>query len=439
MAFTIITSLHLIIGEQAPKIYAIRRPESVALWCALPLKFFYVLSYPFLIVLSVATSRILRLVGIEAASEHDAPHSEAEIRALVRQAHVHGELTRAEHRLIHAIFEFDDMICRRVMVPRRDAVFLDVDQTFPECLEIIARTKHSRYPLCEDSLEHVIGIVHVKDLVGVDPKSPVDLQKYARPPHHVPETMPMSQLLRHFQRTHQLMAMVVDEHGTIVGVVTLENVMEQIVGSVEDEFDTEPPYFTSEGDSQSIVLGSTPLELVNEQLGLHLEADDVDTFAGALLERVGRVLQKGDIVELPGARAEVIEVEGARAKRIRVTLEHPQSWNDRLGARSKDSTRLFRDSALSRVRNFEKILRNSCLWLACRRLTVGTFWLNVCLHGSATSAPFRRLTDGHLSLLGSFDSYCSLLWPCWPWGPRPGSRRSRRPPWSSAPISRVPR
>ncbi len=324
VAFTIITSLHLIIGEQAPKIYAIRRPESVALWCALPLKFFYIFSYPFLIVLSVATSRILRLVGIEAASEHDAPHSEAEIRALVRQAHVHGELTRAEHRLIHAIFEFDDMICRRVMVPRRDAVFLDVDQTFPECLEIIARTKHSRYPLCEDSLEHVIGIVHVKDLVGVDPKSPVDLQKYARPPHHVPETMPMSQLLRHFQRTHQLMAMVVDEHGTIVGVVTLENVMEQIVGSVEDEFDTEPPYFTSEGDSQSVVLGSTPLELVNEQLGLHLEAEDVDTFAGALLERVGRVLQKGDVIDLPGARAEVIEVEGARAMRIRVTLEHPQ-------------------------------------------------------------------------------------------------------------------
>jgi CBS domain containing-hemolysin-like protein len=324
VAFTIITSLHLIIGEQAPKIYAIRRPELVALWCALPLKIFYIFAYPFLMALSATTSRVLRLVGIEAISEGDAPHSEAEIRALVRQAHVHGELTRSENRLIHAIFEFDDMICRRVMVPRRDTVFLDVDQSFTECLEIIGRTKHSRYPLCEGSLEHVIGIVHVKDLVGVDPNSPVVLRTYARPPHHVPETMPMSQLLRHFQRTHQLMALVVDEHGTIVGVVTLENVMEQIVGSVEDEFDTEPPYFTSDGDSRCIVLGSTPLELVNEQLGLNLEAEDVDTFAGALLEQVGRLLQKGDCIELPGARAEVIEVEGARAKRIRVTLDHPQ-------------------------------------------------------------------------------------------------------------------
>jgi CBS domain containing-hemolysin-like protein len=325
VAFTIITSLHLIIGEQAPKIYAIRRPELVALWCALPLKIFYIGVYPFLMALSATTSRVLRLVGIEAVSEGDAPHSEAEIRALVRQAHVHGELTRSENRLIHAIFEFDDMICRRVMVPRRDTVFLDVEQSFTECLEIIGRTKHSRYPLCEGSLEHVIGIVHVKDLVGVDPNSPVELRTHARPPHHVPETMPMSQLLRHYQRTHQLMALVVDEHGTIVGVVTLENVMEQIVGSVEDEFDTEPPYFTPDGDSRCIVLGSTPLELVNEQLGLNLEAEDVDTFAGALLEQVGRLLQKGDCIELPGARAEVIEVEGARAKRIRVTLDHPQA------------------------------------------------------------------------------------------------------------------
>ncbi|MHB8969360.1 MAG: hemolysin family protein [Pirellulaceae bacterium] len=325
VAFSIITSLHLIIGEQAPKIYAIRRPELVALWCALPLKIFYIFSYPFLMALSRTTSRVLRLVGIEATSEGDAPHSEAEIRALVRQAHVHGELTRSENRLIHAIFEFDDMICRRVMVPRRDAVFLDADQSFTECLEIIGRTKHSRYPFCDDSLEHVIGIVHVKDLVGVDPKLPIDLRKYARPPHHVPETMPMSQLLRHFQKTHQLMAMVVDEHGTIVGVVTLENVMEQIVGSVEDEFDTEPPYFTPDGDSRYIVLGSTPVELVNEHLGLSLEAEDVDTIAGALLEQVGRLLQKGDCIELPGARAEVIEVEGARAKRIRMTLDHPQA------------------------------------------------------------------------------------------------------------------
>ena len=320
IAFSIITALHLVIGEQAPKIYAIRRPELIILWCALPLKICYVLFYPFLITLSYTTSKLLRLVGIEGASDHEAPHTEAEIRTLILQAVAHGELTRSEHRLLHAVFEFDDMICRRVMVPRSDAVFFDVDQSLAECLEIVRQSQHTRYPLCEDSLEHVIGIIHIKDLVGVDANSQIDLRELARPPHHVPETMPISQLLRHFQKTHQLMAMVVDEHGTVVGVVTLENVLEQIIGPVEDEFDTEPPDITPDGDGQFIVQGSTSLDVVNEKFGLELDAVDVDTMAGIMLERVGRVLEVGDRVDFDGIVAEVIDVEGARAKRIRVTL-----------------------------------------------------------------------------------------------------------------------
>ena len=327
MAFTIITALHLVIGEQAPKIYAIRRPELMILWCALPMKIFYVLFYPFLIALSYSTSKLLRLVGIEGTTEHDTPHTQAEIRALVKQAHGHGELTRSENRLIHAVFKFDDMICRRVMVPRSDAVFFEVDQPLAECLEIVRRTQHTRYPLCEDSLEHVVGIIHIKDLVGVDAGSQIDMRKLARAPHHVPETMLISQLLRHFQQTHQLMAMVVDEHGTVVGVVTLENVLEQIIGPVEDEFDTEPPDITSDGDGRFIVQGSTSLDVVNKKFGLELDAVDVDTMAGIMVERIGRVLEVGDRVDLDGTLAEVIEVEGARATRIRVTM--PESTTDK--------------------------------------------------------------------------------------------------------------
>jgi CBS domain containing-hemolysin-like protein len=330
-AFTIITALHLVIGEQAPKIYSIRKPELMVLWCAAPLKFFYVLFFPFLIALSFTTSKLLRLVGIEGSSDHDTPHTEDEIRALVIQSHGHGELTPSESRLIHAVFEFDDMICRRVMVPRSDAVFFDVDQSLAECLEIVQHSQHTRYPLCEDSLEHVIGIIHIKDLVGLDASSQIDLRELARKSHHVPETMPISQLLRHFQKTHQLMAMVVDEHGTIVGVVTLENVLEQIIGPVEDEFDTEPPDIIPDGDGNYIVQGSAPLSVVNTKFGLDLDAVVVDTMAGIMLERVGRVLELGDRAEFDGIVAEVIEVDGARAKRIRVTL--PESAPD-----SKKST-----------------------------------------------------------------------------------------------------
>ena len=319
VAFTIITVLHLVIGEQAPKIYAIRRPQAMVLWCALPLKFFYVLAYPFLIALSYTTSRLLRLVGIEGASDHETVHTEAEIRTLIQRALTEGELTHDEHNLIHAVFEFDDMICRRVMVPRSDVVYFDVDQSLQECLEMVRETLHTRYPLCVDSLEDVVGIVHIKDLIGVDPDAKIDLRKLARPPHHVPETMPTSQLLRHFQLTHQLMALVVDEHGTVVGVVTLENVLEQIIGSVEDEFDAETAAIVRDGDGHFIVQGSTPLHVVNERFGVVLDAVDVDTMAGIMLERVGRVLQVGDQVEFEGIGAEVIEVEGARATRIRVT------------------------------------------------------------------------------------------------------------------------
>lgn len=328
VAFTIITTLHLVVGEQVPKIYAIRRPEKMILWCALPLMFFYVLLYPFLVALNYTTSFILRLVGIEGASEHDSPHTEDEIRTLIHQAVSHGELSRSEHRLIHAVFEFDDMICRRVMVPRSEAIFFDIDQPLSECLEIVKRTQHTRYPLCEDSLENVLGIIHIKDLIGVNPDSQIDLRELARPLHHVPETMPTSQLLRHFQKTHQLMALVVDEYGTVVGVVTLENVLEQIIGPVEDEFDTEPPDILLDGDRQFIVQGSTSLDVVNKKFGTELDAIDVDTMAGIMLERVGRVLELGDRVDFDVIVAEVIEVDGARATRIRVTQADTTAKSD---------------------------------------------------------------------------------------------------------------
>ena len=250
IAFTLITALHLVVGEQAPKIFAIRRPESMLLWCALPLKAFYTLSYPFLIALSWTTDIVLGWVGLDTHAEHGAPHTEAEIRTLLAEAHVVGNLTRSEHRLLNAVFEFDDMICRRVMIPRMDVVFVDINQPLSETLPLVQRTKHTRYPVCDGSLDNIIGVLHIKDLVGIDCDSDLDLHKLLRPPKTVPETLPISKLLRHFQSTHQLMAFVVDEHGTIVGAVTLENVLEEIVGPVEDEFDTEPPEIVPAGEKQ---------------------------------------------------------------------------------------------------------------------------------------------------------------------------------------------
>lgn len=323
IAFILITALHLVVGEQAPKIFAIRRPELLVMWCAIPLAAFYFLAYPLLMALNATTSLLLRRAGVDSASEHETPHTEKEIRALLSQAHVHGKLTRAEHRLLNAVFEFDDSICRHIMLPRNEVDFLDANHTIADCFAFVLQTKHTRYPVCEGSLDQTIGVLHIKDMLARTDDKSTPLREITRPSHLVPETMPISQLLRHFQTTHQLMALVVDEYGTVTGMVTLENVLERIVGSVEDEFDTEPPEIARKGKGKYIVRGRVLVEDINRRLNLALETDDADTLAGLLMTQAGRVLEVGDRVEVGGVAAEVLEVDGARATRIQLTMPEP--------------------------------------------------------------------------------------------------------------------
>jgi CBS domain containing-hemolysin-like protein len=323
VAFIAITAAHLVLGEQAPKIAAIRNPETAALWSAGPLKLFYYLSYPLLVSLNAATSFLLRMAGIAKSSEHDMPHSEEEIRTLVRQAHIHGELTGSEHRLISAVFDFDEIICRRVMVPRVDVVFLDVNSSLSDITAVAKRAKHSRDPVCEGSMDNVVGVVHIKDLVVMPSEKEFDLQSIMRSPQFVPETLPICRLLRQFQTTHQHMAFIVDEHGTVMGIVSLENVLEPIVGSVEDEFDNEPPEIVKTGDLKYTVAGSTPIEIINRRLGLNLVAAGIDTISGLLMEKADKLLAVGDRINLPGAEAEVLEVKGQRTTQIRFILSKP--------------------------------------------------------------------------------------------------------------------
>lgn len=321
IAFTLITALHLVIGEQAPKIFAIRRPEPMLLWCALPLKMFYLCTFPLMTALNKTTSWLLRFVGIQGASEHDQPHTEDEIRALVHQARAHGELTTAEQQLIHAVFEFDDMVCRHIMVPRGDVEFFDINSSVSDWVAQVRRTKHTRYPVCDGSLDNVLGIVHVKDFIGLELDESFDWKSIMRPPRKVPENVPISKVLRQFQATHQLMALVIDEYGTVIGVVTLENVLEQIIGEVEDEFDVEQPAIVPDGPNQWIVQGSATVDEVIRELDLNeLEYNaEIDTFSGLLTYRAERLLNPGDRINLDGLIAEVLEVRDDRAVKVRVT------------------------------------------------------------------------------------------------------------------------
>ncbi len=322
LAFSAITGLHLVVGEQFPKIFAIRRPEQMLLWCALPLKLFYVILYPFLIALNVVTSFLLRLVGIKGAADHDGVRTEEEIRALLREAHVHGNLSRSEHALINNVFEFDDMIVRRVMLPRGEVIFFDIHEPISKLRELVRQTMHTRYPVCDRSLDNVIGVVHIKDLLMIPPDAEdIDLRSIVRPPKKVHETMPISRVLRHFQATHQLMAFVIDEYGTITGMVTLENVLEKIVGEVDDEFDNADPDIVPAGPGEFIVNGSTGIEEVRRRLSLPLEeSQEADTISGLLMDVKQKILVQGDKLQVDGAMVEVLEMKHDSATKLKFTI-----------------------------------------------------------------------------------------------------------------------
>ena len=322
ISFSVITSLHLVIGEQAPKIFAIRRPQEMIRWCAPLMIFFFYLLYPFMSVLNWATEVVLRMLGLGGGSGHGSVHTEEEIKALLRESHFHEHLSDSEHYLLNNVFEFDDMVCRMVMVPRSEVEILDVNQPFSELLAIVKKTRHTRYPLCDSSLDALLGVVHTKDLLGFDgTEKDVDLRKLMRPPEKVPENMLISQVLKRIQETHQLLTFVVDEYGLIIGICTLENVLEKIIGPVDDEFDVkEEPGIQVIAHGEYIIIGNTPIADVEKALDLNLDEQDVDTVAGVLMTRSGKVPEKGDRVEFDGAVAVVLEVKNDHAERIRFTL-----------------------------------------------------------------------------------------------------------------------
>jgi CBS domain containing-hemolysin-like protein len=318
VGFTLITGLHLVVGEQAPKIFAIRRPENMLLWCAVPLKAFYIFSYPLMVALNASTAWLLSFFGLKEAGEHAVPYTEEEIRALLSEAHIQGNLTGSEARLLDAVFEFDDLVCRRIMLPRGEVEIVDINLPVDESLAIIRRTKHTRYPVCDGSLDSVLGVLHVKDLIGRELDADFDFRSIMRPPKKVPETMQISKLLRHFQGTHQLMAFVLDEHGTVIGIVTLENVLEEIIGDVADEFDVEGPQIVPDGPDSFIVDGSTAVEDVEQKLHVSFEEADADTMAGLLMHHAQRIVSAGDVIDLGVAEAKVLEVADDRTKSLRI-------------------------------------------------------------------------------------------------------------------------
>lgn len=324
VAFLLVTFLHVVFGELVPKSLAIQRAEQVTLWLAPPMRLFYYLFYPGIVVFNGTANGILRALGVRPASEHEESHSEEELQMLVSASYEGGRLDKSEWRLLQNVFQFEKRVVREIMVPRPEVVFLDKRNSLEENMGIARRSGHTRFPLCEDDSDHVVGLVHIKDIFRLDTGASIDDVK--RNIMLVPEGMSLDWLLREFQKNHQHMALVVDEYGGTAGIVTLENVLEELVGQIQDEFDEESSQVTSEKEGSYLVDSRMLLDDAAEMFDLPVNGQqEYDTLGGFVFGKLGKRPRVGDVVELPEYRLEVVEVNGLRIRRVRVVVKKGQA------------------------------------------------------------------------------------------------------------------
>jgi putative hemolysin len=323
IAFAIVTYLHVTLGELVPKAIALTKNESTALWVSLPVEAFYVVTYPLVWFLQASSNAFTRLFGIEPAPAGVVAHTEEDIRMIVAAAEEAGQIEEAEEEMLYKVFDFASKEVGDVMVPRPDVVAISADMPPEEALATVVDSPYTRYPVYRNSLDEIIGIMHVRDLfaamhdLGI---ASVRLESIARPAYVVPVTKDLAALLADFRRKKQHMAIVVDEYGVVDGIVTLEDLLEEIVGEIEDEFDLPDTSVERIDDNHVRIDGSYTIDDFNEAFGTHLEQDGFHTMAGLVFGMLGRAPEVGDTVTVDGVRLAVLDVEGSRILRLEVEL-----------------------------------------------------------------------------------------------------------------------
>jgi putative hemolysin len=332
LAYLILTYLHVVIGELVPKGVALGHPEGTALAVSAPVRAFFGLSRPLIWVLQRSTEIGLRVLGLQPPGPDDPVHSEAELRLLVSQSTEHGEIEEQEQEMLYKVFDFADKEVSDVMVPRPEVVALSIELPPEECLEAVMDAPFTRYPVYRGDLNDIVGILHVRDLFhalrerGMEQ---VQIGQIVRPAHIVPETKDLAALLAEFRRTNQHMAIVVDEYGEMEGIVTLEDLLEEIVGEIEDEFDL-PDESIEQVDEDTIRIdGTFPIDDFNERFRADLPVEDYHTVAGFVFGLLGRAPEVGDDVSHDGMRFDVLEVEGTRINKLAVTFEQRRDQRER--------------------------------------------------------------------------------------------------------------
>lgn len=319
IAYAIVTYLHVVLGEQTPKVFAIRKSLKTTLLIAKPLHVFYVLLKPAIYFLNASTNFVLKVVfRLEAVTGHEIAHSEEELRHIVAESQKSKEVTETEKDILLNALGLNDRCVRDVMTPRNSVISLDVEDDFATNLKRAVDHKHTRYPLVEGHLDHSIGMIHIKDLLGlVGPQ--VDLRKAKRELPMVPELMPIDKLLRLFLDKHAHVALAVDEYGGAVGIVTLDNVLEEIVGDIQDEFDHDVSEFRRINDECFEVDGTLNLYELLEHAGLEVESDEVTTIGGYVTHKLGHLPKVGEKVRIDEYEVETLKADTRRVQLLRFT------------------------------------------------------------------------------------------------------------------------
>jgi CBS domain containing-hemolysin-like protein len=317
IAFSVITTLHITLGEQAPKILAIRKPVPSALWIARPLAIFYAIFRPAIWFLNATSNWLLRsLFQVQPAGEHELAHSEEELRVILAESERAEEVTPLGKSLLINALDMADRVVRDITTPRGEVVFLNTEDTFEENLQHALASRHTRFPLCDGHLDNTIGLVHIKDMLKLMREPQADMRAIKRDIFPVPEMMPLEKLLTFFLSKHAHLALVVDEFGGTVGIVTLDNVLEELVGEIQDEFDAESPEFKRVSDDEFTVLGSLGLYELQDLAGLELESADVSTIGGYVTHLIGHLPKQGEHVRIEEYEVTITQTDGRRVGQL---------------------------------------------------------------------------------------------------------------------------
>jgi CBS domain containing-hemolysin-like protein len=341
IAFTIITSLHIVLGEQAPKLLGLERAERIAMAVALPMKAFYWVFHWPIRALDWASVSIVRLIGLKASLEHASSYTEAEIRQLIDTSRESGHLRPEERQLIHRVFEFSDTLVREAMVPRTEMAAIPANSSLAQITKAFEKYRYSRLPVYRESLDDVIGFIHSKDVMPylLRPDR-FRLDDVLQPPLYVVDTGRLEDVLRQMQRAKAHFGFVVDEHGGLEGIITLEDLLEEIVGDISDEHDEEVnEQITQVADREYILAGGLAVRDFNRRLKLNVtESEAYTTIAGFLMTQAGHVLSPGEIIEHNGLTFEIDRVERRRVISVRLKLPTdltaPQTLETAEGARA---------------------------------------------------------------------------------------------------------